>query len=58
MNSPDWKNFYENILVNLGIQTRIDEKQFNVIYKRYKELGGGKELFYDRIKKKLKKYGL
>ena len=57
-NTFEMKNYYYNILINLGIYTRLDEKQFDIIYKRYKELGGRKELFYHRIVRKLKKYGL
>jgi len=39
-NPPEMKAYYENILVNLGIYSTIDEKQFNIILKRYNQLGG------------------
>jgi len=57
-NPPEMKAYYENILVNLGIYSTIDEKQFNIILKRYNQLGGNKPLIYKKVKRKLKKYGL
>ena len=57
-NTPEMKSFYLNILINLGIYSRIDEKQFDTILKRYNQLGGNKPLIYKQVKRKLKKYGL
>ncbi len=57
-NTPEMKSFYLNILINLGIYSRINEKQFDTILKRYNQLGGNKPLIYEQVKRKLKKYGL
>jgi len=57
-NTPEMKSFYLNILINLGTYSRIDEKQFDTILKRYNQLGGNKPLIYKQVKRKLKKYGL
>lgn len=57
-NTSEMKAYYENILVNLGIYSTIDEKQFDIILKRYNQLGGTKPLIYKQVKRKLKKYGL
>ena len=54
-NTPEMKSFYLNILINLGIYSRINEKQFDTILKRYNQLGGNKPLIYEQVKRKLKK---
>ena len=51
----DMVNQYYNILINLGIYADINEAQFNIIYKRYKKIGGHKDLNYLNVKRKLRR---
>ena len=53
----DMIKHYYNILINLGIYTDIDESQFDIIYKRYRDMGGYKDLSYDIIKRRLRRKG-
>jgi len=55
MDNHEWKEYYLNILKNLGIYSTLDEKQFNIIYKRYRKIGERKTLFFHQIKKETKK---
>jgi hypothetical protein len=53
-NTLGMKSYYLEILTNLGIYSDITEDQFDIIYKRYKQLGGKRELIYNSVKKRLK----
>ena len=55
VNNHEWREYYLNILESLGIYSTLDEKQFNIIYKRYRKIGGRKVLFFHQIKKETKK---
>jgi hypothetical protein len=51
----DMADFYENILINLGIYSTIDRPAFKTMYNRYKQLGGRRILTYSYIERTLKK---